>query len=68
MFDIIMTAGIGVAGFVFGLKVGADTYARRLRDAARYAPRDQVALATLERAMREDRRNDLHRSLKDQRR
>lgn len=55
----IMLCSSWLLGALVGIRWGAESYRRRLWRAARAVPGDQVALATLERAMSDDRRVDL---------
>jgi hypothetical protein len=49
----VMLASSWLLGWITGGPWHVNRYRARLRDAARNAPGDQVAIATLERAMRD---------------
>ena len=68
---LILGGVIYLVGHVIGAADGVRRYRIRLRHAARHAPGDQIALATLERAMADDderNREMMRREARDPRR
>lgn len=53
MNDVVIAVVSGAAGAAIGGHLAVANYRKRLRDAARAVPRDSVALATLQRLMRD---------------
>lgn len=59
MGDVLLVLMGAAGGGLVGHTLGIDYHRRRLRRLARSAPRDSIALATLERLMADDARSHL---------